>query len=324
MTSSSTVKGAWRFLVVLNPIAGKGKALKLAPKIEEFLKAGGAGYEILFTKSAGHGIELVQNLPLDKDTAVVAAGGDGTCNEVVNGLLRRKRDFPEPPLMGILPIGRGNDFTSSTRIPTDVEGALRTLVAGEYRTIDAGKVTGGYYPQGRYFINGVGIGFDTMVGLEAAKLHVQSGLAYALGAIKMAVTFPPSPILEVHWTEQSPETGEAVEKSQTLPAIIASIMNGRRMGGSFFMGPDARLDDGALDLCMAEHRSRSQVVKIILHYTKGTQHLCGGVTKARSLRYTFKALEGGMVAHSDGETICLDGKDLEVECVPGCLRLIGA
>jgi YegS/Rv2252/BmrU family lipid kinase len=307
-----------KFFIILNPIAGKGKAQKLAPVIERFLKSRGANFEIARTRYVGHARELAASCPLDENTAVVAAGGDGTCNEVVNGLLSREPKLSQPPLWGILPIGRGNDFASSTNISPRIEDALETLVSRVYGPLDAGIIRGGYYPEGRYFVNGVGIGFDTMVGLEAAKMkHVQSGLAYVFGAVKMAITFPPSPTLEARWSD------EGAEKSQTGDMIIASIMNGRRMGGSFYMGPDALLADGKLDLCTARHRSRAQVARIIMHYTKGTQDVCGGVTRARSPWYAIKALQGGMTAHADGETICLDGKELHIECVPAALRLIG-
>jgi YegS/Rv2252/BmrU family lipid kinase len=306
------------FFVILNPIAGKGKAKKLAPVIERFLKSRGENFEIVLTDRVGHALELAASRPLDDNTAVVAAGGDGTCNEVVNGLLRREAKSAQPPLLGILPIGRGNDFASSTHISPRIDEALQTLVERRHGPLDAGFVKGGYYPEGRYFVNGVGIGFDTMVGLEAAKMkRVQSGLAYVFGAIKMAVSFPPSPTLEVRWSSG----GE--EKTLTGALIIASIMNGRRMGGSFYMGPDAILDDGALDLCTALHRSRAQVARIIVHYTKGTQEQCGGVTRARSSWFALKALNGGMTAHADGESVCLDGKELHISCVPSALRLIG-
>ena len=309
---------AGKFFIILNPIAGKGKAQRLAPVIERFLKNRGVDFEIALTQRVGHARELAASRPLEDGTAVVAAGGDGTCNEVVNGLLSRGQKSSQPPLWGILPIGRGNDFASSTHVSPRIEEALETLVSRRHGPLDAGIIRGGYYPEGRYFVNGVGIGFDTMVGLEAAKMkHVQSGLAYVFGAVKMAVTFPPSPTLEVRWSE------DGAEKSQTGDIILASIMNGRRMGGSFYMGPDAELADGGLDLCIALHRSRAQVAKIIMHYTKGTQEQCGGVTRARSSWYAFKALSGGMTAHADGETICLDGKELRIECVPSALRLIG-
>ena len=95
--------------VILNPIAGKGKALKQLPKIERFLRESGRDFEIYLTKGPGDALETVLNLPLGAGDVVVAAGGDGTCNEVVNGLLRRP-PAGAPPLFGILPIGRGNDF----------------------------------------------------------------------------------------------------------------------------------------------------------------------------------------------------------------------
>jgi YegS/Rv2252/BmrU family lipid kinase len=311
-----------KLLVILNPVAGKGKAAKLAPHIEQFLKSRNENFEIVYTVSVGHALEIAKTYPIDEDTAVIAGGGDGTCNEVVNGLLRREAKLSVPPLFGILPIGRGNDFSSSTHVPSVIDDALEILVSRKYGPLDAGIIKGGYYPDGRCFVNGVGIGFDTMVGLEAAKMkHVQSGLAYVFGAIKMAVTFPPSPTLEAHWEEKTADGVQ--EKSHTGDMIIASIMNGRRMGGSFYMGPNALLDDGELDLCMASHRSRLKVVKIIVHYTKGTQDVCGGITRARSSGYTIKALQGGMVAHADGETICLDGKELHISCIPSALRLIG-
>jgi diacylglycerol kinase family enzyme len=127
----------------------------------------------------------------------------------------------------------------------------------------------------------------------------------------------------MRWSEKDAETNAHHDRVFTSSALIASVMNGKRMGGSFYMGPNALLSDGELDLCTANHRSRMKVPKIIFHYTKGTQHLCNGVTQARSSWFSFKAIDGGMVAHSDGETICLDGKELHITCVPAALRLVG-
>jgi len=313
-----------KLLIILNPVAGKGKVLKIAPQIEQFLKNHNENFEIVFTQSVGHAQEIAKTQQMDNDTVFVAAGGDGMCNEVVNGLLRRTVKNTLPPLFGILPIGRGNDFASSTHVSSDIELALETLISRQFGALDVGIIKGGYYPEGRYFVNGVGIGFDTMVGLEAAKMtHVKSGIAYVFGVLKMVVKYPQSPIVEMRWSEKNTQTGARQDRIFTSSALIASIMNGRRMGGSFFMGPNALLNDGEFDFCTANHRSRAKLPKIILHYTKGTQHLCNGVTQARSPRFSFKAIDGGMVAHSDGETICLDGRELYVKCIPGALRLIG-
>jgi YegS/Rv2252/BmrU family lipid kinase len=299
--------------VILNPTAGKGKAVKQYPKIERFLRESGRDFEIFLTKGVGDALNMARDLPIGADDITVAAGGDGTCNEVVNGLLLRRS--PTPPVLGILPIGRGNDFSDTPKIPQDVEKALTLLIEGTVRPLDAGLVKGGFFPDGRYFVNGIGIGFDTKVGFEAAKLKIKSGIAYAVGALIMVVRYDPSPVLQIRYDD----------KEVTLPAVLVSVVNGRRMGGSFYMGPEALLDDGLLDICYVEHqKSRLALLKIISHYTKGTQSECKGVTFGRGRSFHLRALEGGMAAHCDGETVCYEGKELEITCIPNALRLIGA
>jgi YegS/Rv2252/BmrU family lipid kinase len=305
-----------KLLIILNPIAGKGKAITQYPIIEGFLKKNNQNYEIIKTTGTGHALEIAKTYPLAGDTAVVAAGGDGTCNEVANGLLTRKDKPAQPPLFGILPIGRGNDFSSSAGVPVEIEKALEMLIGRKIRPLDAGFVKGGFFPDGRYFVNGVGIGFDTKVGFEAAKMkHVHSGIAYALGAIITLVKFEKPPILEVTYGDTT----------VTHPSLIVSIMNGRRMGGSFFMGPNAKLDDGEMDVCIiTKTKSRARLINIILHYPKGTQSECKETVMGRGKNIHIKAIEGGMAAHADGETVCLDGKELTISTLPSALRLIGA
>ncbi|MDR2575439.1 MAG: YegS/Rv2252/BmrU family lipid kinase [Treponema sp.] len=302
-----------KFWIILNPTAGKGKAAKKYPKIEHFLRKSGVDFEILLTKGVGDALNMARDLPIGGDDATVAAGGDGTCNEVVNGLLTR--GAKTPPVFGILPIGRGNDFSSTPKIPQNVEKALTLLIAGNAKPLDAGFVKGGFFPDGRYFVNGIGIGFDTKVGFEAAKLKIKSGISYAVGALIMVIRYDPSPVLQIRFDD----------KEVTLPAVLVSVVNGRRMGGSFYMGPDALLDDGLLDICYVQHqKSRMDLLKIISHYTKGTQGECHGVHFGRGFHFHLKALEGGMAAHCDGETVCYEGKELEITCIPNALRLIEA
>jgi len=298
--------------VILNPVAGKGKAAQQYPKIERFLLKQERNFEILLTKKPGDALEMARDLPLEPDDITVAAGGDGTCNEVINGLLTRPAALP--PVFGILPVGRGNDFSSTPGIPRDVEQALRVIIAGNLRPLDAGFVKGGFFPDGRYFINGIGIGFDTKVGFEAAKMKIKSGISYFLGALINLARFEPSPVIRIRYDENE----------MTLPATLVSVVNGRRMGGSFYMGPQALLDDGLLDLCCVRHQpGRLKLLKIFSLYTKGTQLGHEGVYSGRGVSFHLEALEGGMAAHCDGETVCYEGKELEISCIPGALRLIG-
>jgi YegS/Rv2252/BmrU family lipid kinase len=298
--------------IILNPTAGKGKAAAQIPVIESFLKSRGEHFEIIPTTKPGDAIEISRTVPLAEDDCTVAAGGDGTCNEVVNGLLAREN--ASPPLLGILPVGRGNDFSSTPHIPTDCVKALEVLVQRKIHRLDAGFVKGGFFADGRYFVNGVGIGFDTKVGFDAAKMNVQSGIAYALGAIVNIVRYDPSPVLDIKYDDNE----------VTLCAAIVSIMNGRRMGGSFFMGPNALLDDGVLDICAIQRpASRMRLIHVVASYTKGRQIFCKEAVTGRAANIHLQALEGGMAAHCDGETICYDGKELEISLKPGALRLIG-
>jgi YegS/Rv2252/BmrU family lipid kinase len=272
-------------------------------------------YEVILTKCPGDALELVKNLPLGENDVTVAAGGDGTCNEVVNGLMAKQKTQGKAPVFGVLPVGRGNDFSSTPGIPENLEKALDILTAGKQRKLDLGFVKGGFFPEGRYFVNGVGIGFDTKVGFDAAKMKIKSGFAYALGALINIIRYDPSPVIQIHYGD----------KEITLPAVIVSIVNGRRMGGSFYMGPNAILDDGLLDICYVRRPpTRLKLIKIFLHYPKGTQGECEGVFMDRALNFHLKALEGGMTVHCDGETVCYEGKELDISCMPGALNLIGA
>ncbi|MCL2139834.1 MAG: diacylglycerol kinase family lipid kinase [Treponema sp.] len=299
--------------VILNPIAGKGKAAKQYPKIESFLQERRKNFEILLTKCPGDALEMVRNLPLKENDAVIAGGGDGTCNEVANGLLTRDPKPDKPPILGILPVGRGNDFSSTPGIPQDVEKALEIICAGNLQPLDAGIVKGGFFPEGRYFVNGVGIGFDTKVGFDAAKMKIKSGLAYAFGAIVNIVRFDPSPVLRIQFDDNE----------ITLPVAIVSIVNGRRMGGSFYMGPNAILDDGLLDICYTRRpETRLKLIRVVYNYSKGTQGNLEGISLSRGVHFHLTALEGGMATHCDGETVCYDGKELEITCLPSALRLI--
>ncbi|MCL2764850.1 MAG: diacylglycerol kinase family lipid kinase [Treponema sp.] len=298
--------------IILNPAAGKGKAAKQYVKIDKFLRNCLKNFEIITTKNPGDALNIARELPLNIDDITVAAGGDGTCNEVVNGLLTRPAGNA-PPVFGVLPVGRGNDFASTPGIPVNIDNALEILLNSKTRLMDIGLVKGGFFPQGRYFINGVGIGFDTKVGFEAAKMKIRSGISYAIGALITIARYEPSPVLNIRYDDNE----------VTLPATIVSVVNGRRMGGSFYMGPDALIDDGLLDICYVRHqKSRIALLKILPHYTKGTQKQCEGVYTGRGLNFHLKAESGTIAAHCDGETICYEGSELEITCIPNALRLL--
>ena len=210
------------------------------------------------------------------------------------------------PPFGCLAVGRGNDLAYGVGIPQGLEEGCALLAEPRYKPMDVGRVTGGDYPDGRYFGNGIGIGFDTIVGLEAAKMtHVHGFLAYVFGALKTLITYPAPPRLELLFN------GERMDRR--TPQL--SVMNGTRMGGTFFMAPEAKNDDGLFDLCMASDVSRGRLLSIIVKYTKGTQAESPDIWFGRTAELTIRALDGFLVVHADGETICIDGRELKVECL---------
>lgn len=302
-----------KHIIILNPIAGKGKASELIPQIEGLLKERGIEYDLRVTQGVWHAAELARDAGRAGYGAVVAAGGDGTVNEVINGLMLAHERGERLPTMGVLSVGRGNDFAYGADVPRDLVSCVDVIAARSARPMDVGRVTGGDYPMGRYFGNGIGVGFDTIVGLEAAKLkRVHGFMAYVIGAARTFIMYPEAPLVRVEGD------GEAVE----LASHQISIMNGKRMGGTFFMAPNSVNHDGLFDLCMAERLTRREMVALIARYTKGTQSKSPKIRTGRAARYVISAPKGGLVVHADGETICVDGYSLVVECLPSRIRIM--
>ncbi len=305
-----------KYHLIVNPIAGRGAAKKLIPEITSRLDSLGVNYDLDLTEYKGHGIELAREAGMNGYYAVVAVGGDGTANEIINGLMIAGKEGKLMSGMAVLPVGRGNDFSFGMGIPQDVDAALELLVEGKTCKIDIGLVKGGDYPEGRYFGNGVGIGFDTIVGFEAAKLpaYISGVPAYLIAALKTIFLYFKAPKLRLEIDD------DVLEQ----PCLLVSLMNGRRMGGSFMMAPESSHDDGLLDLCIAHQVSRLKVFGLFPKVMGGIQkdHPAIKMPSARFVR--VEALTGSLPVHADGETICEAGQSLEIEILPRQLDLICA
>ena len=238
----------------------------------------------------------------------MATGGDGTANEVINGLMQAKQaGVPHPVAMGVLAIGRGNDFAYGMGIPPGVAVGCDLLALNGRHVVDIGWVTGGLFPNGRYFGNGLGIGFDTIVGFEAAKLPLTGLPAYAVAALKTILLYAKGSILEV-----TLENG-ADKKVLNQQFIMVSVMNGRRLGGGFMTAPDGITDDGLFDVCIVDQITRRHMLALIPRFLKGTQGMDPAVNTYRAQRLHVRAVKGTIPAHVDGETVCEAGQSLSLE-----------
>ncbi len=298
--------------IIYNMVAAQGSAGKRLYDVERRLEEAGISYDLVRTEYHGHAIELARAAVEAGVDGIVAAGGDGTANEVLNGMLEAGGMAEELPPMGILPIGRGNDFAYGAGIPGDLQDAVDLIASREVRTMDAGYLRGGDFPDGRYFGNGIGIGFDTIVGFEAAKMTRIKGFAgYVIGAIRTISLYYVAPLVQLRYSGAD----------FALRSIQISVMNGRRMGGTFYMAPRAANDDGLLDLCIAGEPKRRQMLGLIVRYLKGTQGKSSFIRMERTSEIDVEALDGFLAVHADGETVCEAGEKLEIRCAPGAFRV---
>ncbi len=302
-------------MIVVNPISGRGNGERIIPLIQEKLRNLGVDYDLVRTERPFHAVELARQAAVDGYDVVVAVGGDGTSNEVVNGLMQAKQDGHDghQMAMGVLAAGRGNDFAYSVGMTADLEKGCQILAQGHRRRIDIGHVTGGQYPEGRFFGNSVGIGFDAVVGFEAAKMTRLTGaISYLVAVLKTIFLYYKAPLVQIELDGQV----------MTLPALMVSIMNGQRQGGVFFMSPQAQNDDGQLDLCIVEEVSKARIFTLVPHFFNGSQFQQKEIAFRQTNRLVITALQGVLPAHSDGETLCIDGTELVVELLPGQLDVI--
>lgn len=303
------------YSIVVNPTSGRGAGAAIIPALQTLLDAQTLEYTLAQTERPLHAIELARQAAARGVDIVVAVGGDGTANEVINGLMQAKLAGEGQSALGVISVGRGNDFAFGAGIPPEMEKAVQILAAGQRSWMDVGKVSGGYYPDGRYFGNGVGIGFDAVVGFEALKMKRLQGFAsYMVAALKtIFLYYTPPKVSLVH--DQS---------SQEFYTLMISIMNGRRMGGGFHMAPHSYMNDSLFDICIATRVSRPRIFTLIPLFMKGTQAGHPAIMTLQTRKLTVSALQGSLPAHADGETICTAGESLVLEMLPHQLQIVCA
>jgi diacylglycerol kinase (ATP) len=303
-----------RCKIIVNPVSGRGEGGADIPAAENLLRELGLTYEMVRTERPLHAIELARAAAREGFGVVVAMGGDGTANEVINGMMQAKSAGEGESALGLITVGRGNDFGHGIGVPHGLKESCLCLAAGKRRRIDIGKVSGGLYPQGRYFGNGIGIGFDAVVGFEAAKLTRLSGfLCYLVAALKTIFLYFNAPLVRI----------ETDAGSLEQPALMVSIMNGQRMGGTFHMAPQSKNDDGRFTVCIAGQISRLGIFGLIPRFMAGTQAGHPRIRFLETAHIQVRALQGTLAAHADGETLCTAGDSLTVDMLPKALEVIG-
>jgi diacylglycerol kinase (ATP) len=289
--------------LIANPIAGRGRGRETLLAAEEALHRQGLQFTTEMTSRPQEAMEIAQQAAEEGCELVVALGGDGTSNEVANGLLSSGNS---KVALGMIPIGTGNDFASMFDTPADLEAVARRLQEGKTRLIDVGWIND------RYFVNALGIGFDALASVEALKIqHFLSGMPLYLVAVLITLREYKIPHITVEFD------GERL----SMPMTMLCVANGKREGGGFLIAPDAKNDDGVFELLIAKGLGRLGILRLLPEVMRGTHVDKEPVTMARAKRVILDSPDP-LPVHADGEIIYTDAHHLEIEIIPRRLRVI--
>ncbi len=288
-----------RIPVVLNPAAGRGSAGAREDEVRRIFQGMGVEAEIFCTAGPEEAQELAREFCARAEPVVVAAGGDGTLHAVAQALVGTKT------ALGILPMGSGNDYARILGIPQDLKEAVKILVCGEPHPLDVGEA------QGRFYLNSLGMGIDGQIAHDYQTYRFLKGeLGYLLATVFEVFRFRPVE-MEVR-TEGWSYVGNL---------LTVAVMNGPWAGGGFCLAPQAKPDDGRLDLAMIGHYPRL-VRLVVLPKTRDGSYLALKRTKLIHVKRVRIQAERPLLVHMDGELLPERTPSLEVELHPKALYVV--
>ncbi|NJD03442.1 MAG: diacylglycerol kinase family lipid kinase [Ruminiclostridium sp.] len=289
-----------RHLFILNPAAGKGKTLKLVPAIKSYFAALNEDYKIEITKYPGHATEIAAQYSSQQPCRIYSVGGDGTLNEVLNGMAGSNSS------LGVIPSGSGNDFIKSIDPDSPLNNIIARSVEGSAKLIDIARVNG------RYFINIASLGFDAQVAHTTQhfkKLPLITGkMAYILG-IFTTILQRKTNMLEIGID------GGFIEAD----ALLIAIGNGRYYGGGMMPVPEAEITDGMFDICLVDNISRMKILRLFPLYMKGQHGKISDVHFYKGKRVEIKSASP-IAMNSDGEISIVNEAIFEI--LPKALSFI--
>ena len=283
---------------IINPSAGQGKYERIIHAIHETLSDSSLQYDIKVLEYRGEATSIAREAANTHDV-VVAVGGDGTVNEVFNGLVGTQAVF------GIIPAGTGNGFARELGLPLEPAEACRVLVEGDIKSMDVGMVND------RYFLGTAGVGFDAMI---------SKFMGERLGRLRgLWLYFVAGALVFYKYTPQLIDVDIDAEKMETTPLLIA-VANTARYGGAALIAPDAKPDDGLLDVCIIR---KMGIARILWHLPKlftGKHIGLPDVSMYQCKSITINAPEP-IPVHVDGEAIDSRSR-VEFTLLPNAIKVL--
>ena len=287
-----------RAIAIVNPAAGNGAGARIALRLAAELAAAGMSVDVVTTPGPGEAARLASDAVEDGYERVIAVGGDGTANEVANGLV------DTDVALALYPIGSGNDFARALGYPRKRAQVPRFLAQARDRRIDVGEVNG------RIFLNAAGVGIDGHVAerIIASARVVGPTLGYFVGALVSIATYRPRPM-------RVRIDGTASDGKR----LIVVAANGTHFGRGMHVAPNAELDDGLLDIVVGGDLGRWASLVALAKLYRGT-HVDGRTILAFRARSLDVDLDEPLPMQADGEAS--RAAELHVRVRPRALTVV--
>jgi diacylglycerol kinase (ATP) len=294
--------------VILNPYSNRWKAEKRWVEAADALRAAGVKFDLAVSDRPRQISELAEKAVRDGFSPIIAAGGDGTIGEVVNGLARAAKSPDEPfGPMGILPLGSANDLVLNLGMPLDLRQAAQVIAANHTRLMDLGQVNG------LYFDNNSAVGLEPHITLIQQKISWLNGVPRYIVAALRGIMDNPHWNMKITWDDGEYEG----------PSLLVTVGNGARTGG-LFMSPHADPFDGKLTFVYGYRKTRGEILSIFPRTMKpgaGNYVEAEGIHEQNATWIKIH-LESPAAAHVDGEIFSTAIQDLEYRILPGRLKIL--
>ena len=299
-------------VVILNPMADHGRSQRLEELIPVWSEEYG-GCDLRVTEGPGHALALAKSAVEQGYDLVIAAGGDGTIHEIVNGLVE---EDSSPIPMGIIPWGSGNDYAFGLNLPEEPHEAFHHIFDGRQCRVDLARLMD---DRGRseLAMNGIGIGFDATVSIQTRTITRVHGFAmYMLAVLRTIALYYQIPNMQIRFDDQLVE-------QRTL---MLSIGIGPRIGGGFLLTPDAVVYDGLLDSCAVNPIGRLTMMRLLPKAMTGDHITSEHVVMRRS--HSIEIISNmALPIHADGEIFAYhqgNVRQLTIRSLPAALTIMGA
>ena len=287
-----------KVLIIHNPRAGQKKKIKLSEEIQKWSANREYVFDYSETKYAGHGTELTKKAIDDGYACVVAAGGDGTVNEIATTLVGTDVS------LGIIPMGSGNGLARHHKIPMDLEKSFHLIFSGKSAKMDAGLING------KYFFCAAGIGFDSLVSEKFANSKTRGLISYFLIALKQYFKYN-SKLYSIQINDK------VIDKK----CFFITFANANQFGNHAYIAPHAKIDDGKLDICLvspfkwykgfslANRLFNGTIQKSKIYQTINSDKVA--ITSSNSINF-----------HYDGEIMVNSSNKIDLSIKPKALNII--